>query len=194
MLGIDVKTNTSTMKKIALLFAFAFAGLISKAQIYIGTDKTVISFFSHTAMEDIAATNKVCKAVVLKADSGKFVIQVSNKAFEFKSGLMQEHFNENYIESDKYPYCKFSGKILEKINYAKNGTYKITMDGILDVHGVKKPRKIDGTLTVNGDEVTVDSKFMVSMKDHDIKIPEAVGNKLTDSIELTVKAVLAKKK
>jgi hypothetical protein len=182
------------MKKTALFTALLVTGFMAKAQIYLGTDKTIVSFFSHTSMEDIAATNKLCKALVLKADSGKFVIQLSNKAFEFKSGLMQEHYNENYMESEKFPYCKFSGRILEKIDYKKDGVNKITMDGIMDIHGVKKPRKIEGTMTVKGDELTIDSKFNVAMKDHDIKIPEAVGNKFTENMEITVKAVLDKKK
>jgi polyisoprenoid-binding protein YceI len=181
------------MKKIALLSILLTSGILLNAQVYMGTDKTVISFYSHTSMEDIAATNTLTKALVLKADSGKFVIQVSNKAFVFKSGLMQEHYNENYMETEKFPYCKFSGRILEKIDYTKDGTYKITMDGILDVHGVKKPRKIEGTMTIKGDMITVDSKFNVAMKEHDIKIPEAVGNKFAESMELTVKAELKKK-
>jgi polyisoprenoid-binding protein YceI len=105
---------------------------------------------------------------------------------------MQEHFNENYMESDKYPYCKFKGKIVEKVDYTKDGVTKITMDGTFEVHGVAKPRKIEGTLTVKGEEVTVDTKFNVAMKDHDIKIPEAVGNKFTENMEVTVKAVLVK--
>ncbi len=182
------------MKKVILLSFSLSCGLMISAQNYVGTDKTVISFYSHTSMEDIAATNTITKAVVLKSETGEFVAQVSNKGFVFKSGLMQEHYNENYMETEKFPYCSFKGKIVEKIDYSKDGTYKITMDGTLDVHGVKKPRKIEGTLVIKGDIITIDSKFNVAMKDHDIKIPEAVGNKFAEAMELTVKAELLKKK
>ncbi len=179
------------MKRTILVSALLASGLLVNAQMYKGNDKTVISFFSHTTMEDIAATNN-SSTPVLKAETGEFIVQVGNKGFAFKSGLMQEHFNENYMESDKYPYCKFRGKIVEKVDYTKDGVTKITMDGTMDIHGVAKPRKIEGTLTVKGDEITIDSKFNVAMKDHDIKIPEAVGNKFTENMELTVKAVLVK--
>ena len=179
------------MKKTILVSAMLVSGLMLNAQLYKGNDKSVISFFSHTTMEDIAAKNTV-STPVLNSATGQFICQVANKGFEFKSALMMEHFNENYIESDKFPYCKFSGKIVEKVDYTKDGVTKITMDGNMDIHGVVKPRKIEGTLTVKGDEVTVDSKFLVVMKDHDIKIPEAVNTKLSENMELTVKAVLVK--
>ncbi len=181
------------MKKIALIATIAFAAPFVKAQVYVGTENSVISFFSHTSMEDIDAKNTNCKAFVLKAETGEFVCQAANKGFTFKSGLMQEHFNENYMESDKYQYSKFSGKIADKIDYKKDGVYKVTMEGKMDIHGVVKDVKIPGTITVKGDIIQVDAKFNIAMKDYNIRIPEAVGNKFAEAMELTVKGELKKK-
>jgi polyisoprenoid-binding protein YceI len=180
------------MKKIALLSTLLISGLMASAQIFKGTDETVISFYSHTSMEDIDGKNKNVTAVVLKAETGEFVCQIKNKSFHFKSGLMEEHFNENYMESEKYPNSMLKGKITDKVDYTKDGTTKVTLDGKMSIHGVDKDVKIPATVTVKGDMVTVDAKFPVAMKDYNIKIPEVVGNKMAESMEVTVKAVLKK--
>jgi hypothetical protein len=182
------------MKKFAFLSALLVFGFFVNAQTrYMGTDNSVLSFFSHTSMEDIAGTNKTCKAIVLEAETGKFVCQADNKGFIFKSGLMQEHYNENYMETEKFKYSKFSGVIPEKVDYTKDGVYKVTLDGKMDIHGVVKDLKIPASITVKGDVVTVDAKFNVAMKDYNIRIPEAVGNKFAEAMEVTVKAELKKK-
>jgi hypothetical protein len=181
------------MKKVVLLAVFAVSSLLTKAQVFVGTDNGVVSFFSHTSMEDIDAKNKNCKAMVLKGEDGTFVCQLANKGFVFKSGLMQEHFNENYIESDKYQFSTIKGKITDKVDYSKDGVTKVTLDGKMDIHGVVKDVKIPATLTVKGDVVTIDAKFNVAMKDYNIRIPEAVGNKFAEAMEITVKGELKKK-
>ena len=181
------------MKKIALIALLSVSGFLAKSQIFIGTDQTFITFFSHTSMEDIEAKNTTSKPV-LDGTSGRFAIQVANKGFIFKSGLMQEHFNENYMESEKFPYSKFSGTIPEKVDYTKDGVTKVTLVGKMDMHGVIKEIKVPATLTVKGDQVTIDAKFPVAMKDYEIRIPEAVGNKFAEAMEVTVHAVLVKKK
>jgi hypothetical protein len=181
------------MKKTALLIVFLISGFLVSAQtIYKGTDSTVVSFFSHTSMEDIDGKNKTVTAVVLKADDGTFVCQISNKGFHFHSGLMEEHFNENYMESEKYKNSTFKGKIVEKVDYTKDGVTNVTLDGKMDIHGVSKDVKVPATVTVKGDQVTVNAKFPVVMKDYNIRIPEAVGNKLSESVDVTVRAVLKK--
>lgn len=182
------------MKKSLLITLTLFSAAVVQAQIYVGIDgKTEVSLYSHTAMEDISAKSTTAKPV-LKAETGGFAVQVGIKGFEFKSGLMQTHFNENYMESDKYSHAKFVGTINEKVDYTKDGVNKITMTGKFEVHGVTQDRTIPATLTVKGDEITVDAVFNVAMKDHNIKIPEAVGNKFTEAMQVTVKSVLKKKK
>ncbi|HXC05099.1 MAG TPA: YceI family protein [Bacteroidia bacterium] len=179
------------MKKTALLSVFLFSGFLASAQIYKGTDETVISFFSHTSMEDIDGKSKI-STVVLKAEDGTFICQLGNKSFHFHSGLMEEHFNENYMESEKYKNSTCKGKIVEKVDYTKDGVTNVTLDGTMDIHGVTKPIKVPATITVKGDQVNVDAKFPISYKDYNIRIPEAVGNKFSESVEVTVKAVLKK--
>jgi hypothetical protein len=181
------------MKKIALVALLTISGYFAKSQIFIGNDQTTISFFSHTSMEDIEAKNTTSKPV-LDGASGKFAIQSANKGYIFKSGLMQEHFNENYMESEKFQYSTFKGAIPEKVDYSKDGITKITMVGKMDMHGVIKDVKIPATLTVKGDQITIDAKFPIAMKDYEIHIPEAVGNKFAEAMEVTVHAVLIKKK
>ena len=195
MPSTKLHTITNPMKKITIAALFLFSGFFASAQtIYKGTDETVVSFFSHTSMEDIDGTNKTVTAVVLKADDGTFVCRCANKGFHFHSELMEEHFNENYMESEKFPNSTFSGKIPEKVDYTKDGVTKVTLDGKMDIHGVKKDVKVPATLTVKGEQVTVDAKFPIVIKDYNIKIPEAVGNKLSETVDVTVKAILKKNK
>ncbi len=193
------------MKKSALFILALVAGAFSlNAQVYTGTQSTV-SFFSTTPVEDISATNSTA-VMILNATTGDVMAKISIKGFVFSNVLMQEHFNENYMETDKegpkdangnatYPnrFATFKGKVNETIDYTKDGTHNITMTGTLTIHGVAQPRTLPGTLTVKGNEVTVDVKFDVALADHEIKVPEAVGAKIAEKIQVTVKSTLATK-
>jgi polyisoprenoid-binding protein YceI len=178
------------MKKSALLLLVLLAGALSvNAQIYKGKKNTV-SFYSYTPMENISATDSVA-TVLLNSKTGDVIANVSIKGFVFPNALMQEHFNENYMESDKFPQGSFKGKINETVDYTKDGVYTVSMTGTLTVHGVAKPRTIkDIKLVVKGNTVTVDFKFDILLADHNIKIPEAVGQKIAESINVTVHSEL----
>ena len=115
---------------------------------------------------------------------------VTIKGFTFEKKLMEEHFNEKYMESDKYPYATFTGKINEAVDYKKEGTYKVTITGKLNIHGVEKERTIDGTLTIKGGEISLDSKFNVALKDHKVEIPTLVAQNIAEVVEVTIKATL----
>jgi polyisoprenoid-binding protein YceI len=115
---------------------------------------------------------------------------VTIKGFEFDKKLMEEHFNEKYMESDKYPYATFSGKVNETIDYTKNGTYKVTLTGKLDMHGVVKDRTIEGTVTIKDGEISFESKFIVALKDHNIEIPSIVAQNIAETVEVTIKTTL----
>lgn len=164
------------------------------AQKYI-TKNGNIRFYSDTPMEKIEANNKQVK-VALDYSTGDFVFQVLMKSFEFEKALMQEHFNENYVESDKYPNATFLGKItnLKEIDVTKNGSYPATVEGKLTIHGVTKMIKEKGTLDVTGDKITAKSKFNVLLSDYNITVPGAVINNISKSIEITVNALLDKAK
>lgn len=177
------------MKKSLLLFVAVFAAAVSvNAQIYKGT-KTNVSFFSSTPLEDISAKDTVA-TMLLNAKSGDVIANISIKGFVFPNALMQEHFNENYMESDKFPMGSFKGKINETIDYTKDGTHAVTMTGTLTIHGVAKPRTFNGTLVVKGGTVTIDTKFAVALVDHNITVPSAVGAKIAEKIDVTVHSEL----
>jgi polyisoprenoid-binding protein YceI len=180
------------MKKIlSLLVLFAAFYGIATAQIYKSKDKgVVISFFSTTPVENIDATNTSCSSL-LNTATDSVLFKVPNAAFVFPKSLMQEHFNENYMETPKYPNSTFRGKINEKIDYTKDGTYKVTCTGKLLMHGVEQLRTIDGTLTVKGEEVTIVTEFNVKLADHKIEVPKVVFEKIAESILVKVNAQYA---
>jgi len=101
---------------------------------------------------------------------------------------MEEHFNENYIESDKFPKATFKGKIQEHIDPSKDGTYPVTVTGDFQVHGVTQTRTITGNLKVSGGVVTMTSEFMVKCADHHIDIPQIVFHHIAESIRIRVSA------
>ncbi|MCX6310080.1 MAG: YceI family protein [Bacteroidetes bacterium] len=190
------------MKKSTFLFLALLAGTISlNAQIYKGT-KNKISFFSYTAMENISAEDTIA-TMILNAKTGDVIANIGMKGFVFPNSLMQSHFNEDYMETDlagpkdaagkvTYPNrnASFKGKINEVVDYTKDGTYPITITGTLTMHGVAQPRTINATMIVKGNTATLDSKFAVALVDHKIKVPEAVGTKIAEKIDVTVHTVL----
>ncbi len=175
------------MKKIFFAFALFFS-CAAYSQIYMGKTSE-ISFFSKGPIEDIAAVSKSAQ-VIYSAAENKVAVKISIKSFVFDKKLMEEHFNENYMESDKYPYATFAGKIKEPIDLKKDGVYKVNVEGKLTMHGVEKDRTIPATVTVKGGEITVDSKFMVALKDHNIEVPTLVAQNIAEQVEVTVKSLL----
>lgn len=173
-----------------LLGFFAVFGFYSAiGQIYMG-GKCKIAFFSETKMENIDAVNSVSKPV-LNTKNGTFAVKAAQTAFVFKSAFMQEHYNENYVESEKYPYATFTGKINETVDYTKNGITNVTITGNLEMHGVTKPRTISGTIEIKDGIIIMNSKFDVKVADHDIKVPSLYVEKIAEVIQVTFFAELA---
>jgi polyisoprenoid-binding protein YceI len=125
---------------------------------------------------------------VFNAAKGELAFSVPIRSFQFQKSLMQEHFNENYMESDRYPNASFRGQILEKPDFSKNGTYPVNVKGTLEVHGVKQNRTIPGKITVNNGATSMTSTFLVLCKDHQIEIPKLVFQKIAESIQVQVAA------
>jgi polyisoprenoid-binding protein YceI len=146
-----------------------------------------ISLFSTAPLEDISAVSNSGTSVFNPA-TGDLAFSVSIRSFQFPKSLMQEHFNENYMESDKYPKANFKGKIAETIDVTKNGSYPVNVTGELDVHGVKQTRTIPGTVVVNNGAVSMSSEFMVKCVDHKIEIPTLVFKHIGESIKMNVSA------
>jgi len=176
------------MKKLALsLVALAFCSAMS-AQIYIAKS-CEISFFSASPLEDIEAVNKACKPIINTA-TNDVQMKIVISAFQFEKPLMQEHFNENYMESEKFPNAIFKGKINETVDWTKDGEYKVTITGKLTIHGVEKERTIDGIVKVKGQEITISSKFKIHIADHGIKVPSLYVQNIAEDVDVKLNAVL----
>ena len=147
------------MKHIAILFFLMIAGYPANAQKYM-TKNGFIGFYSKTSMEEIKADNNQV-AGVLDTGTGEMVFQVLIKSFHFERALMEEHFNENYMESEKYPKSTFKGKItnLPSVSFSKNGTYDVTVDGDLTIHNVTNKVSMKGTIEVITGGINANSKF-----------------------------------
>ena len=173
------------MKRIIYLLILTFLSFSANAQKYI-TKNGYIGFFSHTPVEDIKADNNQV-ASVLDLSTGEIVFQVLIKSFKFEKALMEEHFNENYLESEKFPKSTFKGKItnLNTVDFSKKGTYDITVEGDLTIHGVSKPLAAKGSVEIADAGITANSKFILLPEDYNVNIPAVVRNNIAKSIEVT---------
>ncbi|MCX6325654.1 MAG: YceI family protein [Bacteroidia bacterium] len=175
------------MKRLFLLLFFLNIFFAVNAQKYM-TKNGFIGFFSHTPMEDIKGDNNQV-AGVLDISTGDMVFQALIKSFHFDRALMEEHFNENYMESDKFPKSSFKGKItnLSSVNFSKNGTYDVTVEGDLTIHDVTNKISSKGTVEVVSGGINASSKFNIVPEDYKINIPGVVREKINKNLEVTVK-------
>lgn len=182
------------MKRMYCIAVVFLCCQVLQAQDIYMTRKGQISFFSKTPLENIdAVNNEVSSAVNLQ--SGELGFAVLIKSFHFERALMEEHFNENYMESDNIPKAGFKGRInnISVVSVAKDGSYPVTADGDLTIHGVTKKVSIPGTLTVKGGQVALQAKFKVTPKDYNIKIPSLVADKIADAMNVSVDCKYEKK-
>jgi hypothetical protein len=181
------------MKKLilALLVCAGFA-INANAQLY-STSSGTIDFYSETPLENIEAHSKNVVAI-LSTKTRDVAIQVANTSFQFPNKLMQEHFNEKYMESEKYVKSSFAGKINEDIDFSKEGTYDVTVTGKLNIHGVPQDRTISGKIIVKGGTIQLISDFKVIVADHKIEIPTLVATKIAEEINVHLDVVLNPKK
>ncbi len=176
------------MKKSLLFLASLLAFNLVHSQVYM--DKQAKShFLSKSSLEDIEATNKT-SVFVLDASSGNVQAKVQIKAFKFASSFMEEHFNENYMESEKYPFATFKGKVNEKVDLTKDGETKVTCTGKLEMHGVTQDATLPGTLTVKGSDITLTSNFKVKLADYKIKVPSLYVKNIAEEIAVDLTAAL----
>ncbi len=152
-----------------------------------------ITFRSDAPLELVKASSNQLKGI-FDAEKKQFAFSLNVNTFKgFNSPLQQEHFNENYLESNKYPRASFEGKIIEDVDLKKNGYYNIRAKGNLTVHGVSQERIIKCELTIKNNIVSVKSNFTVLLADHNITIPKVVHEKLASEIKVEVKADLIDK-
>jgi len=183
------------MKKILSLMAItALAVTSTTAQKYF-TKEGNITFHAGTSVEDIDATNTTATCVI-DAATGDMEWSVLVKGFKFKRALMEEHFNENYMQSNTFPKSSFKGKIenISSVKFTADGTYKVKVTGKLTMHGETKDIATDGTITVKGGTITADSKFFVNPADFKIEVPATNKDKISNKVEIVVSANLAELK
>lgn len=169
---------------ISLLYSWCNI-LTAQAQLYTAKNSEV-NFFSKTPLEDIKALNTKASSII-NTSNGDIAVKIPITEFQFRNKLMQQHFNENYLESEKYPHATFKGKINEPINFSKAGTYDVSATGILNIHGVNKERTINGKLTVGDGILNLNSKFDVLLVDHKIDVPKLVFKKIAEQIAVSAR-------
>ncbi len=180
-------------KIIALSTVLALSLNDSFAQKY-ATRMGKVSFFSTTPIENIEAFNNEAAAAV-DAQTGSVLFIIPIKSFKFEKALMQEHFNEDYMESNKYPKAQFKGNIsnLKEINFTKDGSYPAQVKGLMTMHGIEKQITVPGKIIIKGNSATLHSIFKVALADYNIKIPSIAKGKIAETIEITVNSILDKK-
>lgn len=173
-----------------LLGAFLLSSQMGLAQIFKAKDgATTITFFSSSPLEDITATNKGA-VIVFNSSTNDIQIRVSVINFKFKNALMEEHFNENYMETEKFPNAIFKGKINEKLDLTKDGETKVTVTGKMDMHGVVKDETYEGTITKSGNDIIIKTKFKVKLIDHNIKVPSLYVKNIAEVVDVDVASTL----
>ena len=169
----------------SLIALMAFSSLLTFAQDIVSSKSMSVSFYSEAPLEDIEATSQN-GVVLLNTAKNDISFNIQIKSFVFDKSLMQEHFNENYMESDKFPVATFRGIIKGPVDYKKDGEYKVTATGKLTIHGEAKDRTIDGIITVKDGIINLNSEFMVACKDHHIEIPSLMSEKIGEIVKVTV--------
>lgn len=175
--------------KMTLLFFSIFIGLSMQAQNRLISKSATIQFFSKMPLENIEAINPNGISVIDKT-TGQLEFSVLMKGFKFEKALMQEHFNENYVESDQFPKATFKGKFdnFQSINFAKDGLYTTTVTGNIQLHGITKPISTKVSLVVKNQLIIGESNFEIKLEDYRIKIPSLVKDKISKTVLITIKA------
>lgn len=179
------------MRKTALLILVLFAGNVIFSQKMMTRTGEIKFEASVPAFEPVAAVNNSVSAILDKS-SGEFAALALIKAFKFKVPLMEEHFNENYIESNEFPKATFKGKIIN-FDASKTANSKYDLEGDLTIHGVTKKITTQIDLVSKDGKINVASKFTVKAQDFDIKIPSVVKSKVSQNVNIAVDFVLVEK-
>jgi len=176
--------------KFTLLSLILMLAISAHAQDIQMTRTGRITFHAGTSLEDIDASNNEV-ACALNTKTGELVFNVLVKSFHFRRALMETHFNENYMQSDKYPKAQFTGKLtnLGDLNLSKDGTYNVNAEGDLTIHGISKKLTFPATLTVKGGKLSATSKFKLRVEDFNITIPGVVADKISKDVEVNVDCI-----
>jgi hypothetical protein len=180
------------MKQLVLTIFILSLFSFKEGDIYF-TNSGNVSFRSEAQQELIRASSKNMRALLDPAQR-TFVFKVLIRTFKgFNSALQQEHFNEKYLESEKFPEATFSGKIIEDLDLSIDGVYDIRAKGMLNIHGIEMERIIKSKVNVSHGVIKIESNFSILLSDHNIKVPKVVHEKIASEIHVELNAELTKK-
>lgn len=181
------------MKKIMFcLMSFLILKTVTAQDKYFTkSGKIVFDATSPKSPENILGVNKTATCV-LDTKTGNVQFAVLMKGFEFEKALMQEHFNENYVESNKFPKAEFRGAVADpaSVSYGKEGVYNVKVKGKLTIHGETRDVESDGKITVKGGKMQAVAAFQVILADYGITVPQLVADKLSKTAKITVDCLL----
>jgi polyisoprenoid-binding protein YceI len=180
--------NQNLMKKRGLIVWLLFISSVIYGQL-LTTEKSTVTFFSDALLEDITASTTKANALI-DLSKAEVAFDVPIKEFQFAKDLMKQHFNEKYMETEKYPKATFGGK-LTGFSPEKLGEQSVNAEGKLTIHGVTKPVKIPGTIEViDGKKAVIKAKFMVKLEDYKVKIPSVVFQNIAEEVEVTLEFIM----
>lgn len=174
------------MNRVFLFFFTCLSFTVSAQDVFI-SEKGEVSFFSEAPLENIYAVSTQVHSMI-DLSNGEIAFIIPLRSFRFEKKLMQEHFNEKYMESDKYPQATLKAKIKGDFPYVSHGTKKITAEGLLNLHGKSKLIREQGQLTLNNNRLELTSEFRIALADYDINIPQLLFNNIADTVEVKLKA------
>lgn len=144
-----------------------------------------VSFYSYAPVENIEAHNAQPGSMI-NASTNEIAVVIPVRNFRFAKSLMEEHFNEKYMESEKYPMASFKGKIKETINFSVDSVYDVSAEGTMTIHGVEKPVVLTGKLEVKAGKLILTSEFKVKLEDYKITVPKLLFENIAEVIDVKV--------
>ena len=159
-----------------------------RAQHLFVADSARLAFFSSTPVEDIRAQSDEAYSTI-DTQTGSVYFKVAMRSFRFPYELMEKHFNERFAESDRFPYAKFSGKLVGFVMPDTAGIFPVSVEGVLTLHGIAKPYHVAGVIEYKDGQLGVNSVFPVRLADHDMRIPKLLIKNIAEVVEVKVDAL-----
>lgn len=185
-----MKNKAISKMNISICLGLILLSPMLQAQNKFVIEKGQISFTSNAKLEIINASSNKIRGIIDPTDN-RFAFVIKIQSFEgFNGELQRQHFNERYMEADKYYEATFSGKIIEEIDFSKNGTYDVRAKGNLIIHGQKQVRIITSKITIANGVLAIESDFVVPLSDHRISIPQIISEKIATEIIVKLRATM----
>ena len=178
--------NEKSMTKYLAGVLFLLCTVPASGQVYICTNAD-ITFFSEAPIENIKGETSTAVSA-LNINNGELYFKVAIRSFNFHRSLMQEHFNEDYLQSDQFPYAQFKGRIPDSVDLTKPGTYTVKVKGYLTIHHVTKECTTNGNITVKPGEIITHAVFSVKPQNYDVKVPRLLTENIAQNVQVTVNA------